>query len=73
LKEFGIDKSMEISFNESDKSFFDCSFEDINKTFKLIISDSNWVHTRPVAKQYNNCRYLKLKLDEWYNIFAVKI
>jgi len=75
LKEFGIERNIENSLNESEcnVSSFERSFEGDHRTFKLVISDRNWTQIKPVAKQYSNRRYLKLKPGEWSNVFAAKI
>jgi len=75
LKEFGIERNIENSLNESEcnVSSFERSFEGDHRTFKLVISDKNWTQIKPVAKQYSNRRYLKLKPGEWSNVFAAKI
>ncbi|KAL6417180.1 hypothetical protein ACFW04_011372 [Cataglyphis niger] len=68
-----VDKSPEKIVDESfNLSSFDHSGQD-NKVFRLIISEKNWNDIKPVARQYNNRRYLKLKPGEWSNIFAEKI
>lgn len=59
-----IEKSPEKIIDESfDVSLFEHSGQN-NKDFRLIISEKNWNDIKPVAKKYNNRRYLKLKSGE---------
>lgn len=60
-----IEKSSEKDINTSATvSLFEQTEED-KKVFRLIISEKNWDNIKPVAKQYNNRRYLKLKSGKW--------
>jgi len=62
-----------LNESECNVSSFEHSFEGDHRTFKLVISDNNWTQIKPVAKQYSNRCYLKLKPGEWSNVFAAKI
>lgn len=82
LEAFGLKNN--VAHDESSKSNFsensfecqnkldDCKMYD-DKIFKLIISEKSWNDIKPVARQYNKRRYLKLKPGEWTNVLAEKI